>query len=406
MFWMDGASSVVVIHDGVNYLGSVRSRATTRGMFALATCLAASLLAACSYPETKAVSSWDPKSAAAYLDQRQGWWAQWPGAARDHGTYCVACHTSVAYALSRPALRSALGEQSPSANERGLIDNVTKRVRLWKDVEPYYNDQGYKPAESRATEAVVNALILAGYDTQNGRLSSDTKEAFDNMWALQETTGGNKGAWPWLQFDLEPWEANDSQYYGATLAAVAVGIAPGNYRTAPEVQTNLGLLQQYLQREYATQSTINRVGLLWASTKLPGLLQPEQQESIINQVLSKQQADGGWKLPSLVWTWESSGLSSLVRTWIKEDGTPLETKSDSFATGFITFVLQQAGVPRDNAHVQRGLSWLMRNQETPGGLWRSHSLNKRRTPSSDTALFMSDAATAFAVLALTENDRH
>src|ERR1700751_1613695 len=50
--------------------------------------------------------SWDQKGAAAYLDQRQSWWMNWPKAARDHETFCVSCHTAVPYALSRPALRN------------------------------------------------------------------------------------------------------------------------------------------------------------------------------------------------------------------------------------------------------------------------------------------------------------
>jgi len=59
---------------------------------------------------------WNPKAAAAYLDQRQDWWQKWPGAARDHGTYCVSCHTVATYALARPALRGALGETTASAS--------------------------------------------------------------------------------------------------------------------------------------------------------------------------------------------------------------------------------------------------------------------------------------------------
>ena len=53
----------------------------------------------------------------------------------------------------------------------------------------------------------------------------------------------------WLEFDQEPWEANDSGYYGATLAAIAVGIAPGNYAITPEIQENLKRLCEYLIRE-------------------------------------------------------------------------------------------------------------------------------------------------------------
>lgn len=55
----------------------------------------------------------------------------WPGAARDHGTFCISCHTAVAYALGRPALRSPSGETGLSDGERRRLDNVMKRVRLW-----------------------------------------------------------------------------------------------------------------------------------------------------------------------------------------------------------------------------------------------------------------------------------
>src|ERR1700693_6152413 len=114
--------------------------ATMRRICALGTCLAPALIAACSHPEIKVDNSWDQKAAAAYLDQREGWWMEWPGAARDHETFCVSCHTAVPYALSRPALRKSLAEAVSSANERRLLDNVIKRVRLWMEVAPFYSD--------------------------------------------------------------------------------------------------------------------------------------------------------------------------------------------------------------------------------------------------------------------------
>jgi squalene-hopene/tetraprenyl-beta-curcumene cyclase len=382
------------------------------GMFGigalLLTCLASgAAMVACSRPASKISTTWDPKAAAAYLDYREGWWAQWTGSARDHGTFCVSCHTALPYALSRPALRVALAEPGPSVNERRLIEDVTKRVRLWKDVGPYYSDQGYdhKTAESRGTESVLNALILARYDAQNGQLSADTQAAFDYMWGLQQTTGEMAGSWPWLQFDQEPWEANDSAYYGATLAAMAVGTAPGNYASTPEIQEDLTRLRGYLNRESAAESTINRVFLLSASTKLPGLLSPEQQKAIVREALSKQQADGGWRLASISWKWSGWSLKSFENMWIREDGTPMEGKSDGLATGLITLALQQSGVPHDNPQLKHGLSWLMSNQNVAEGFWPASSVNKRRHFSSDTGRFMSDAATAFAVLALTENQR-
>src|SRR5437588_9856995 len=157
----------------------------------LTTGLVAGLFKTSSAPKTKATSSWNPTGAAAYLDQREGWWAAWPVAARDHETFCVSCHTAVPYALSRPALRGALGEEAPSLNESKLLENVIKRVRLWKEVGPFYHDEGYahKADESRGTEAILNALVLASHDAQKGKSSDDTRTAFENMWSLQQTTG-------------------------------------------------------------------------------------------------------------------------------------------------------------------------------------------------------------------------
>lgn len=359
-----------------------------------------------SQPDGRPTNTWDQKAAAAYLDQRAGWWMEWPRAARDHGTFCVSCHTAVPYAMSRPLLRGPLAEQGPSANEQKLLNNVIKRVRLWKEVAPFYTDADrgiYKSVESRGTESVLNALILASHDAssaaggaQSGHLSGDTLTAFENMWEEQETTGDDKGAWRWLRFKNEPWEADDSGYYGAALAAVAVGTAPENYRARPEIQNNLKILREYLNRESAAQTSINRAVLLWASAKMPGLLVPDRQKAITDELLSKQQADGGWS------------LSSLVGDWKRHDGTPQEPQSDGYATGLVTFALQQAGIPRTNAQLKTGLAWLARNQDKARGSWLAYSLNKNveHHISPETALFMNDAATAYAVLALTgANDR-
>jgi squalene-hopene/tetraprenyl-beta-curcumene cyclase len=143
------------------------------------------------------------------------------------------------------------------------------------------------------------------------------------------------------------------------------------------------------------QTPINRVLLLWAAARLPGLLEPARQKAIIGELLEKQRVDGGWS------------LSSLSGGWKRADGTSQEMTSDGYATGLITFVLQRAGISPENAKLKRGLAWLTANQDKKEGSWVSYSLNKNKENhiSPETALFMNDAATSFSVLSLTAANR-
>jgi len=336
------------------------------------------LIGLSAYAADSTAPSWS-KPAANYLDSRFAWWSTWPQSQRDHDSFCISCHTTLPYAIARPALRSALGESGPTDNEKLLLDNVTKRVRLWKELQPLYPDEkagANKTVESRGTEAITNALVLVRYD------SPDARMALDNMWAEQIKTGEAKGAWNWLQFHNKPWEG-DSQYWGTTLAALAIGSA--NDRSHPE---GVALLRDYLQRELPNQVLVDRVIALWASAKLPGLLTKDQQHTIIEEALSKQQDDGGFS------------LSTMVGSWQRRDKTPLEKRSDGYATGVVAYVLQEAGVKPTDPHMKRALDWLLANQDKTEGRWLAWSLNKQRDLSTDIGKFMSDAATAYAVMAL------
>jgi squalene-hopene/tetraprenyl-beta-curcumene cyclase len=341
-----------------------------------------------------AQETWSPQAAAAYLDERSSWWMAWPGAARDHATFCVSCHTLAPYALSRPSLRSALSETAPSPNERKIVENIVKRVRMWKEVAPFYSDQARglpKTSESRGTEAILNALILVWNDVPSGHLSEDARLALDNMWALQLKSDDMSGSWAWLQFHNAPWEG-DSQFYGTALAAVVIGYAPGDYKSEPGIQAGIKLMRSWLLKNMDVQTPADRLVLLWSSTKLPGLLTEAQQETIVAETLAKQREDGGF------------GMSSLVGSWKRRDSTPLDPQSDGYATGLVAFTLGQLGSPNAQPAVKRALAWLSANQNQADGRWPASSLNKQRELSSDAGRFMSDAATAYAVMAL-ENSR-
>jgi len=341
-----------------------------------------------------APSSTGLRAAAAYLDSRLDWWEHWPNAARDHDTSCVSCHTALSYALARPALHRALDEPQPAPGERILLTNVTKRVRLWREVEPFYPDQTRglpKTSESRGTESVLNALILSLRDASTRVLSDETRQAFENMWALQFKAGDLKGAWAWLNFHYEPWEATGSTYFGASVAAIAIGSAPGNYAKNPEIQDQLTLLREYLQSRADSEHLFNRAMALWASSKISDLLTTAQREAIVKSALAKQHEDGGWSMSDL-------------GPWKRVDSTPLDTASDGYATGLITLALQTGGnVPRSDGRVGQGIRWLLGHQDAATGMWSASSLNKQRDPATEIGKFMSDAATAYAVLALVES---
>jgi len=357
--------------------------------FVVATLFIAALTSNMARVGAEGSDAWDPKSAAAYLDARQAWWRNWPTAARDHDTVCVSCHSALPYALARPALRSRLNESGPSANESKLLADVVKRVRGWKDMEPWYPDQTRglpKTAESRGTESVINAIVLSRRAAADGALSTDVRQAFANMWAQQMRTGDLTGAWAWLSFKLEPWEGAQSAYFGATLAAVAIGSAPGGYASSGDIEKNVELLRGYLRKNAQDQHTLNKLMLLWASTKLTGLLTPTERQTLVAEVFSKQQSDGGWNTASL-------------GPWQRVDGSSLDTNTDGYATGLATFALQQAGLSSD-PRVQKGIRWLVDHQDKATGRWLARSLNKERDPETEPSKFMNDVATAYAVLAL------
>ena len=331
----------------------------------------------------------DMRAAANYLDDREIWWQNWPRAQKDQGTVCVSCHTQLPYAMARPVLQRQLHESNLTLANKVMLDSVEKRVSHWTEMIPFYSDDKNGPGktvEAHATESVLNAVILASYDTAQGHLRPITRTAFDNAWALQQQSGPLAGGWIWQNFHLGPWEGEESGYQCAALMLASVLDAPDGYAKEPDVQAHLDRLQVFLRRGYRTQPVLNQIYVLWASAKQPDLLSPTERKALLASIQDQQQADGGWT---------TTNMDERER----KDDSPEPTESDGYATGIAVLAMEQAGVSRHDPTLVCGVNWLTTHQQQDG-TWKAQSINKKRDPGSDPALFMQDAATAYAVLAL------
>jgi len=347
--------------------------------------------------DDSAQPTWSARAAAKYLDGRADWWLSWTGAARGQGTACLSCHTTMPFALARPALARQLGESSAGAVQKKLIDILSKRVDNWDKIVanpgsdnnpflPFYSNKR-KPS-ALGTEAVLDALILANYDARRGHgmLTPATEKALGHLWEQQKESG----AWLWLDFGLNPWE-KDGAFYGASLAALAVGTAGKGYFDRPRLQPKVAALKHYLRTHVSGQPLHHRVVLLWASSSLSDVLAAEDRKTLIAEIAAAQEADGGWSLAKLGKTekgvWQSHG--------VYPGGV-----SDGYATGLVVLALKRARVEATDPLLRKGLAWLAASQKD--GSWPATYPNTRREPQSDVGKFMRDAATAFAVLGLTE----
>jgi len=361
-----------------------------------------------------ASGGWDREGAAKYLDERMEVWFAKAKKLRtgQAETACVSCHTTVPYVLARPALRRAMQVKTATPQELRLIEETTRRVESYGAHQPLYDHNESKKTESRGTEAVLNALILGSGDAAQNRRepSATTQQALKRLWETQRPDG----AWDWLDFGLEPFETVDGTYFGATLAALAIGIAPGSSKSsAAETRAGLEKLRGYLKEKYAAQSLFNRTWLLLASTRLQDLLTKAQREALVTELQGRQRDDGGWALEALgPWRWSKTAAP------FRAPGTldaSLLAQSDGYGTGLAVYTLRQAGLPAGHPAVSRGLHWLRANQHQvqvgeqawPG--WRAHSLNFDREHGGEKGeawrrMFMSDSATAFAVLALVASE--
>lgn len=353
---------------------------------------------------------WDQQAAARYLDARMdAWWANAKTLRTDGGeSRCLSCHTALPYAWARPALRRSLGASTPSPHEQRIVEEVSRRLRYRDTDQPYYDHTEAKKVESRGVEAVVNAVAVAGIadEPTTSERQPLVAEALARMWAVQRADG----AWDWLDFGLEPYEAPDAALVGAAMAAIAAGSPAAREAGVTEAaRTGEARLRAYLRGHVGTGRAFNQVWLLLAAARLDGLIDDETRNAIVAELESRQRSDGGWSLADLgTWRW---GREAAPFAPPGSTDPSLLAQSDGFATGLAVYALRRADRPLSTPAVRRGQQWLVAHQQPERAgdpawaPWRAHSLNFDREHGGPKGepwrrMFMSDLATAFAVLAL------
>jgi len=287
---------------------------------------------------------------------------------------CASCHTGYPFLLARQALGDP---KAPALLEvrKYFEDRVAEWDKEGKG-KGYLKGKGPLVISEGVTEVVAIASTLALHDAASaGKLHPLTRKALDRMWELQR----EDGAWPWNKTGLAPMEHDD--YFGAVYAAVGIGHAPEGYAKSDSAKAGMTKLVGYFHKN-PPPDLHHKSWLLWASTKLDGLMTKAEREQAIKDLLALQRPDGGWNLPS---------LGNYRR---HDDGTNnKQAPSDGYATGLIIYVLLQAGVSPKDEPIRRSIDWLKTNQRA-SGRWFTPSVNADRTH------YITNAGTAFAVLAL------
>jgi len=236
-------------------------------------------------------------------------------------------------------------------------------------------------------QVVYVAAGLAAWDANVAhRLSPQTGQALELMFRLQRDNGA------WISNDCWP-PFESSAYQLATIAASAAGMAPGwlNTEEAGDDKARLDRLKRYLREERSLQGDYDRTALLWAASKLPGLLDTSTTGELMAMVASHQRPDGGWSIRTFAAPdqWGKGNRAEKLRSEPEFANPP----SDGHMTGLAIMALRGAGLPANDPRLQRGVSWLLHNQRESGRWW-TRSLN------TDDWHFVTYSGTLYPLIAL------
>ena len=303
-------------------------------------------------------AAFDLERAAQFIDSAAVKWGS------KHG--CVTCHTNGHYLMV------------PAEVFKGRIaaQDVRDFAEEWVDS---WDEIGLPD-----TEIVVapSAFLAINNMQMDGKLRPATIKALDETWVQQSV----EGHWAnWVKCNWPPFEQDD--HYGVTLVAVAMGMAPKSYTSIEPARTGIQRLLNYLSNN-EPEEVHHRAMMLWAGKYHDSLLSDATRQKWIEELWALQKSSGGW-------------ASGDLGRWRQIDGGPeeppvmVDPNGDGYGTGFVLYVLIQAGVPASDPGIQKGIEWLKVNQHADGK-WFTNSLRNEVW----TSHFLTHAGTTWALKAL------
>jgi len=293
---------------------------------------------------------------------------------------CIACHTSGTQLVTRPALSLSLGK--PEESLRQFAIDQLNELRM---MNPNTLSKGVNPVK-----VIYAAAGLAEWDAHvTGELSEETVAGFSFMFDIQLENGtwANTDCWP-------PYESDT--YHVATVAATALATAPGYLDKLPDDKAKAGVakLKAFLQNEQPPHD-YGKTLLLWAGSRMPGLFDEARKQELVEMLLTHQNEDGGWSIRDFAApeAWGKGNRAQKLREEAEFEAPP----SDGHQTGLALVVLREAGLPADDARIQKGINWLLTHQRESGRWW-TRSLN------NDKWHYITFSGTALPLLALQKCD--
>lgn len=285
---------------------------------------------------------------------------QWQQENKFQGDSCCQCHANFMYLIARPALGKIL---PPPTDVRDLFEHL---------VGERWEKQGLR----YPSEAMVVSVPLAFNDRHTtGKLHPLTRKGLERMITHQRPHGGWNGIGGSERTFIRELEET-------ILAGLGIAAAPEDFAQTEAAHKSLEGIRRYLNA-YKPAYPYEKAMLMWASAKIGNVWDTDTQRRTAEEILSLQRVDGGWTLDALLEdepSWQRGKFA---------DKKP----SDGYGTGFVIFIVRQAGIPAADERLQKGITWLKTHQRA-SGRWFTPTASRR------TMNLPSNSGTAYAVLAL------